>query len=397
MKTKLGLEFSISFIGILIFFGCNRVPQTPLEELSSIGEQMKQNQQVAYRYQIDLYRSYADDTIRNEGIIYFESNLADTAIGFNFDQESEYYSSFYNGAYLINMIQQDSFAYKKPLCDYKDGHMTGYPYLELSYAAIQNFLTDSLFTTKTDSIVRVDTIVDNAKCYSYTFWTDSRIVDTYKLPRHFGRKKINLVVSLQDNLPVRYSQYQPIQKGEYHYTEASFKNYSFKKRFPKHQFSIENVPEYYSWDKLKAFYQTLELQTDAPNWELPLVSGSNVSLSDLRGKFLLLDFWFIGCGACVESIPTLNALQEKFGKSNFEVVGINCYSNNVEKIKAYCIERNMQYRNVWNGESICDNYLIRAAPVFYLIDQEGKVAYTQIGHDDKKLVSNVEGILKQAL
>ncbi len=393
MKIKLNLGSAISAVGILIFFGCTPTPKTPLEELTGIGEQMKQHEQVAYSYQIEVYRSYADDTSKREGIIYFETNPADTNIGFNFNQESEYYSCFYNGNYMIHLAQRDSFAYKKPFCDYKDGHMTQYQYLELSYAAIQKCLIDSLFSFRTDSIVKTDTLIDNEPCSSYTFWTDSRIVDTYKLPRHEGRKRINLIVRNRDHLPVFYSQYQPIQNSNYQLHEAQFNNYSFKKRYPSHQFSIENVPEYYSWDKYKAHLQTLELQTDAPDWELPIVSGNKVSLSALRGKYILLDFWFIGCGACVESIPTLNALQAKYKNNDFEVIGINCYTNNVAKVEAYCTDRDMHYRNVWKGDSICDDYLIKGAPIFYLIDKDGKIVYTQVGHDEKRLIDNVERVL----
>ena len=217
-----------------------------MEELVGIGQQLEQNEQVAYSYQIKSYLSYADDTSYQEGIIYFEQNPRDTSIGFSFNQESDNYSSFYNGEYLINMVTMDSFAYKTPLCNYRDGHMTSYPCLELSYAAIQNFLTDSLFTVRTDSIVKTDTIINNEPCYSYSFWTDSRIVDTYKLIHHKGRKKIKLIVRKRDHLPVVYSQYQPIQNKYHLFHEVHFKNYSFKKRYPYHQFSIENVPEYYS-------------------------------------------------------------------------------------------------------------------------------------------------------
>lgn len=397
MKNFKRIILSLSLFELIILVACTRNPQTPLQELLNIGQQMRQHQQVAYAYQTEHSGSFSDGITGRKGIIYFEKNPADTSIGFNFNHESGDYLSFYNGSYLINLVNQDSFAYKKPLCDYKDGHMTEYPYLELSYAAIQNFLTDSLFATSADSIIKKDTVIDNANCISYTFWIDSKLVDTYKLPRHWGRKKIQLVINDQDLLPVIYSQYQPLHNEHYRFMQAKFSKYSFEKRYPKHQFSIENVPSYYSWDKYKTLYKTLDLQTNAPDWDLPVVSGSHVSLSDLRGKYILLDFWFIGCGACVKSIPMLNSLQEKYGESSFEVVGVNCYSENETRIEAYCNEQNMQFRNVWEGESICEDYLIKAAPIFYLIDKDGKVAYSQIGYDEMKLTDNVERILNQDL
>lgn len=395
MKRK--CKSVIILTGLLSFLGCSQTPKTPLEELVSFGEQMKNHDQLAYAYQIKTFRSYAGDTSLSGGIIYFETNPADTNMGFNYHQESEAYSSFYNGAYSIHLNQRDSFAYKKPFSDYKDGHMTQYPYRELSYAAIQNFLTDSMFAVRTDSMVKSDIMLDDEPCYSYSFWTDSRIVDTYTLPRHEGRKKIRLVIRKRDHLPVFYSQFQAINDKQYHLHEAQFSNYSFRKRYPQHEFSIENVPEFYSWDALKIYYQTLENQTAAPEWELPLISGNSISLSDLQGKYLLLDFWFIGCGACVQSIPTLNALQAAYESKDFEVLGINLYSNNLEKLESYCKDQDMKYRNVWQGDRISDAYLIKAAPIFYLIDKEGKIAYSQIGHDAKLLTDHVKRIVNAGI
>ena len=75
------------------------------------------------------------------------------------------------------------------------------------------------------------------------------------------------------------------------------------------------------------------------------------------------------------------------------MIGINCYTNDPEKIEAYCADLNMQYRNVWNGESICADYMIKGAPIFYLINKDGQVVYSQIGHDEKRLTDNIEKIL----
>ena len=118
-----------------------------------------------------------------------------------------------------------------------------------------------------------------------------------------------------------------------------------------------------------------------------------MALSSLHGKYVLLDFWFIGCGACVQSIPTLNTLMEKYDPSRFEVIGVNCYSKDQEAIQKYCLNNGMNYRNVWMGDLITDVYKINAAPIFYLIDPEGTIVYSKIGHDEKALLANVERLI----
>ena len=60
----------------------------------------------------------------------------------------------------------------------------------------------------------------------------------------------------------------------------------------------------------------------APNVDLPTSNGK-VSLSDLHGKVVLLDFWASWCGPCRQSFPWMNAMQAKYEDQGFEIVAIN--------------------------------------------------------------------------
>ncbi|MEA3478232.1 MAG: TlpA disulfide reductase family protein, partial [Bacteroidota bacterium] len=365
-------------------------------QLQQIGMKLKQLEHVSYSYQIKAFRSYDPDTTIWDGQIYFEADPSDTAWGYKFHREGELQKSFYNSEYIVFMNQRDSTARKKPFCDYQDGHMTGYPYLDLSFAAITNFLTDSLFSTNIHSLVRTDTVLDQKACHLYTFWADAKLVDIYKLFQK-DQKLIKLAIRKEDHLPVFYSQYDEIPRKnttDHLYSEVHFKDFSFKKRSLSHQFSIERVPEYYDWDWINSISKVLPVQSPAPNWTLPLVHGDSLSLSSLKGKYVLIDFWFIGCGACLQSIPTLNTLHEKHGKNRLEIIGVNCYSKDKEAIQEYCSDKEMKYKNVWKGNLITDAYLIKGAPIFFLIDPEGTIVYSQVGHDEEKLISNVDSFLK---
>lgn len=385
LKIKGLIEF---LIGISILYGCNQFQTTPLKELQQIGMDMKQIDHVEYSYQITKFSNVTGDTTISQGQMYFEKNAKDSSIGFNFYHKTETGESFFIGDYIINMQPLDSSALKKPLCDYIDGHMTLYPYLELSFGAIRNFLTDSLFCFQTDSLIKTDTVVENFDCSSYSFWADNILIDTHKKMRK-GRKWINLVVRKKDNLPIEYS-----QKMKSHYYKVSFSRYSFDEKYSEELFTIENVPTFYKWDKYRAYMNILPTRILAPDWELPLLDGGTVSLSSLKGRYVLLDFWFIGCGACVHSIPILNALKIKY--DNLEVIGINCFSNKVDKIKEYCSNQGMNYKNVWNGEKISVDYKVCAAPIFYLIDKNGLIIYSQIGHNEKKLKENIVRLINYA-
>lgn len=386
----------ICTIVLLIQSSCNQSQPDPLEELQQIGMEMKHHDQLAYSYQIKAFRSYNPDTTSWSGLIYFEEDAADTAWGYRFHREGKHQLSFYTGEYIVFMNLGDSTARKKPFCDYKDGHMSGYPYLDLSYAAIANFLTDTLFSSGIDSLVRTDTVVNREACHLYTFWADSKLVDIYKLFQK-DQKRIKLAIRKEDHLPVYYSQYDEIPRKttvEHLYSEVHFKDFSFKKRSPSHQFSIENVPEYYNWDWINSISKILPLETPAPDWNLPLVYGDSLSLSSLKGKYVLLDFWFIGCGACLQSIPALNTLHERYGNSKLEVIGVNFSSKHKEAIQKYYSNNEMRYKNVWNGDATAEAYRVKGAPIFYLIDPGGTIVYSQVGHDENKLISHVESFIQ---
>lgn len=383
-------------IGLSLCFSCSKT--TPLEELRMIGKEMSKNEQIEYSYKIKNYISLSGETWSFGGKIYLEKNSKDTSLGYRFINKTELSKDFYNGDYMILLTYKDSTALKKPLCDYRDGHMTLWPFLELSYAAIRNFLTDSLLSSQIDSLNRRDTTINEIKCTLFSFWANNILIDTHKKNKK-GQKKIKLVVRNDNYLPMLYSQYQyshSQKEDNYIYSEATFSDYSFNTKYPEEMFSIESVPNYFKWDKFKSYMKLLPNSSKAPIWKLPLVFGDSLMLSSLKGKVVLIDFWFIGCGACGQSIPDLNKIQAKFRDKGLVVMGINLLSNKVDKISDYCRNRGMEYINVWNGDRISNDYQVgSAAPIFYIIDKEGTIAYSQVGHDSIRLENAVNDIMNK--
>ncbi len=381
---------------LFILPGCNYNKMSPIEELKQAGHDMRQYDNIEYSYLIKTYFSYVGDTIALKGRMYFETNMEDSALHMNFYHKSNDGDNFYNGKYLISLHKTDSFAMKKPLCDYEGGHMTAYPFLEFSFGAIKLFLNDTNFYSGIDSLQRKSIEYKGKGYSSFSFWINKEIINTYKVGVK-GKAKVKLIIRKSDNLPVFYSQYQVLKRKDHNdifYVESKFSKYSFDKDYPDSVFSIESVPDYYSWDKYKMFKRTLPAQSIAPEWELPSLNDDTISLSDFKGKYVLLDFWFIGCGACIQSIPVLNKIYADYKNKEVVVLGINCFNDHKEKISKYCDELGMKYPNLWKGENITDKYSVKAAPVFYLIDPNGTIIYSQVGHNSKKLLNALKKFVK---
>lgn len=365
-------------------------------ELIEIGQEMEKHSIIKYSYEINGQTSYSGKSRTEKGTIYFLENKSDTTIGTKFRIQLKNYDCIYDGNFVYTLVKMDSAAIKTPLNDYRDGHCTTYPALELSYRAINLFLTDPHIENEIDFLTKTDTLINSELCTKYSFVANERFLSTHK---NYSKNdvKIDLIIQRANSLPIYYSQTKKFESGNQIYTnfsEVVFSKYSYEDNYPTSFFESESIPSYYDWTKLKFMNKTLPINTPAPLWTLPSIDGDSISLNSLKGQYVLLDFWFIGCGACIQSIPMLNELQNKFSNDRLSVIGVNCLSDDLSKINDYCANQGMNYLNAWMGDRISQSYNINAAPIYYLINPDGNIVYTQFGHN-KQLLKIVESIINE--
>jgi thiol-disulfide isomerase/thioredoxin len=119
--------------------------------------------------------------------------------------------------------------------------------------------------------------------------------------------------------------------------------------------------------------------------------GSNVSLSSLKGKVVLVDFWATWCGPCVASIPHLIELHEKYHRQGLVIIGHTDASS--QGLEAFIKEKKIPYI-ISVGPNIGDAYGVSGIPHVFVIDPEGKVAWH--GHPASMPESAVTEPLKRA-
>jgi peroxiredoxin len=118
----------------------------------------------------------------------------------------------------------------------------------------------------------------------------------------------------------------------------------------------------------------------APDFSFTSLQGEYISLDDLKGKVVLLDFWGTWCPPCVESVPDLRNLSKKYSKEpSFVLIGIS--SDGDEQTWREFTEKNRmtwpQYRD--KDRKILNAFNIRAYPTYIIIDHEGIVRYQTTG------------------
>src|SRR4029077_15063413 len=67
------------------------------------------------------------------------------------------------------------------------------------------------------------------------------------------------------------------------------------------------------------------------------------SLKDLRGRYVLLDFWFIGCGPCHGDFPSVKLVHERFEKLGVTVIGVHNNSSKPEAVREHCRQQGLKF------------------------------------------------------
>jgi len=116
----------------------------------------------------------------------------------------------------------------------------------------------------------------------------------------------------------------------------------------------------------------------APLWTLPTPDGGTLSLEDLRGKVVIMDFWATWCGPCRQVMPHLQSVHESHG-DELVVIGVNSWEN--ADPMAFMAENGYTYQVVLEGDEVAQQYFVEGIPTFYVIDQEGNVAFHAVGSD----------------
>lgn len=176
---------------------------------------------------------------------------------------------------------------------------------------------------------------------------------------------------------------------------------SLTKKFPKNT-SVADVAKQFG--QYTAAQNQPQTQTQpgqvtegqmAPDFTLPDIDGKPFTLSSLRGKYVLLDFWASWCGPCREENPNVVATYRQFKNKNFTVLGV---SLDKEKIAWLTAIKNdgLAWKQVsdlkfWNSAAAA-LYSVESIPYNVLIDPKGKVVGTSLRGPD--LSNKLNEVLK---
>jgi thiol-disulfide isomerase/thioredoxin len=98
------------------------------------------------------------------------------------------------------------------------------------------------------------------------------------------------------------------------------------------------------------------------------------AIEELRGKVVLLDFWATWCSPCVEKMPQVEALHQKFGKRGLVVIGVHSAGRS-DKAGPFVKDKGITFPVLIDSGETARRYAVEAAPVYFLIDKSGKLVW----------------------
>jgi len=144
---------------------------------------------------------------------------------------------------------------------------------------------------------------------------------------------------------------------------------SLDERYPNTK-TIVNVKQ--QLDEMRA----LSVGQPAPEISLPNPDGQTVNLSDLRGNYVLIDFWAAWCKPCREENPNVVRLYNEYKDKGFEVFGVSLDRTREAWLRGIQ-EDGLEWTQVsdlqYFNSAAADTYQINAIPATYLIDPDGKI------------------------
>ncbi|MEO0900326.1 MAG: TlpA disulfide reductase family protein [Bacteroidota bacterium] len=353
---------------------------TPSQIAEELAKKYKRHQAVSY--QVDYQAKYVgmkEDTVNIRATVHQIRLEGDTVFGRHIWIEADSFINYYNGTnnYLISIGEKKITRYTQ----------------DQDFAINGNVIGGTIQTYFDKPSKLSETLEDDKTKWSLTpssYQNQDLIKATIQYPDEdpFFNKKYTLWVDTKSPEIIRKSFVVEFQ-GDTQYNDWRFRGIRYDQITPEElelkfeQFANEFTIEDYV-AKTEKDYAPLADGTHFPEIEGQLMGeGKAVKLSDYLGQITILDFWYMTCFPCLSAIPGLNNLQEKYEDKGLQVIGMNPYNNNekdIERLPTFLEHNPMSYPTFYINKDSTDSYRVFMFPTLYVLDKDGDILFTQLGH-----------------
>jgi thiol-disulfide isomerase/thioredoxin len=132
----------------------------------------------------------------------------------------------------------------------------------------------------------------------------------------------------------------------------------------------------------------------APRWRVEDFAGNRISLEDILGNVILLDFWYRACPWCLRSMPLIDDVAKHFEGRPVVILGVNTDKERDDAL--FVIEKMKPTYNNLSGRDLIKKYGVTNFPTFIIIDRNGLVRRIKIGYESDltgKIIEIIESLL----
>ena len=245
-----------------------------------------------------------------------------------------------------------------------------------------------------------ETTLDDKPCYKADY------VRTKFDPDVFGMQRLRLYVQIwidkQTYMPLQLTSVIDIKEGEDTLCQyEQYKLLSFDSTINESRFTLDAIPAGATMMDYVPYVPPtpLEENTQAPEWTLPTLKGDSISLADLRGKVVLVDFFYKGCAPCGAAMPVLQRLHEKYKDQGVVVIGIDPIDDPVKDNMAdFLAKRGIDYTVVFSSRNLPQEYHVIGYPTLFFINEKGKIEKIHEGFSqtmEQELEEQIQKMLKK--
>ena len=344
---------------------------------------------------VDKVKEYfTNDTITEQRIAIFQKAPKDKNFGYLFNIETlnkndkSTYSDSYNGQNLIHVTPGDSTYTMQDIRAF---------ILQRTLPGCLKWVQDRIEKRSSKIVKAKDTTISGIDSYHLI----ANVYDTI-INKERNYNDVHLFIDKLSGMPdciMIKARYTTFGDGiSNYYSESCYSHY----QFDQNSIDIASIttPNGFHPQVAQPVLPTLPLLTAgsvAPKWSLSSADGEKMSLTQMRGKVVMLDFFFIGCGNCMSSLKSLNNLHEKYKNQSFALASITERDSKKSMLE---FEKNyhIKYPAYVNAADVVKSYHVENFPTFYFIDKEGKISNVIVGYSDdfeQKVTSMIDNLLNK--
>lgn len=256
--------------------------------------------------------------------------------------------------------------------------------------------TDEELADSSNTFSLTATHLDGKPCWHLAMYNETNVelLPGLKVIRY----EVGLWIDQQNHIPMQYTvTYTQVEGQDTMVQYDECRLVEFTPHVDERRLTMESIPSGVTHTEYTPYEpsEPLAAGTPAPDWALLTLSGDTVRLADLRGKVVLLDFFYKSCGPCCAAMPGLQSLHEKYKDRGLVVVGIDPMDDPVKnQMTDFLAKRGLTYTVLFSDRSTSEDYHVYAYPTLFIINRDGKIADIRIGFSKEQEASIEEKILK---